>query len=43
MANRKVIFYKQHFQTFFNELDEKTKKKVLQVLAWIQSLDGNNG
>lgn len=39
MANRKVIFYKQHFQNFFNELDEKTKKKVLQVLTWIQSLD----
>ena len=39
MANRKVIFYKQYFQTFFNELNEKTKKKVLQVLVWIQSLD----
>lgn len=39
MANRKVIFYKQHFQNFFNQLDEKTKKKVLQVLTWIQSLD----
>ncbi len=39
MANRKVIFYKQYFQTFFEGLDEKTKKKVLQVLAWIQSLD----
>lgn len=39
MANRKVIIYKQHFQDFFNELDNKTRKKVLQVLAWIQSLD----
>lgn len=39
MANRKVIFYKQHFQKFFCDLDDKTKKKILQVLAWIQSLD----
>lgn len=39
MADRKIIFYKEHFQSFFNELDEKTKKKVLQVLLWIQSLD----
>lgn len=39
MANRKVIFYKQYFTKFFDGLDEKTKKKVLQVLVWIQSLD----
>lgn len=39
MSTRKVVFYKQHFQNFFNDLDEKTKKKVLQVLVWIQSLD----
>lgn len=39
MANRKVIFFKQHFQDFFNRLDEKTKRKIVQVLAWIQSLD----
>ena len=39
MANRKVIFYQHYFQDFFSGLDEKTKKKVLQVLTWIQSLD----
>lgn len=39
MAKRKVIFYKGYFQTFYNELDDKTRKKVLQVLTWIQSID----
>lgn len=39
MADRKIIFYKQYFQTFFNELDAKTKKKVLQVLKWIETID----
>ena len=39
MAERKVIFYKNYFKDFFSELDEKTKKKILQVLSWIQSLD----
>ena len=39
MANRKVIFYQHYFQDFFSGLEEKTKKKVLQVLTWIQSLD----
>ena len=39
MAKRKVIFYKSYFQDFFSKLDTKTRKKVLQVLSWIQSLD----
>lgn len=39
MAERKVIFYKNYFKDFFSELDEKTRKKILQVLSWIQSLD----
>lgn len=39
MDDRKIIFYKQYFQTFFNELDAKTKKKVLQVLKWIETID----
>lgn len=39
MAERKIIFYKNYFKDFFSELDDKTKKKVLQVLSWIQSLD----
>ena len=39
MANRTVKFYKDYFQTFFSTLDGKTRKKVLQVLSWIQSLD----
>ncbi|MBQ0062302.1 MAG: type II toxin-antitoxin system RelE/ParE family toxin [Bacteroidales bacterium] len=39
MANRKIKFYKEYFQDFYSELDERTQKKVLQVLVWIQSLD----
>lgn len=39
MANRKIVFYKQYFQEFFSELDNKTRKKIVQVLSWIQSLD----
>lgn len=39
MSKRKVIFYKDYFNDFFNQLDGKTKKKVLQVLSWVQSID----
>lgn len=39
MANRKIQFYKQYFNEFFLSLDSKTRKKVLQVLSWIQSID----
>lgn len=39
MAKRKVIFYKSYFQDFYDVLDSKTRKKILQVLSWIQSLD----
>lgn len=38
-GKKKVIFYKSYFQDFYSDLDAKTKKKVLQVLSWIQSLD----
>ena len=39
MAVRKIIFYKDYFKDFLAALDIKTRKKVLQVLLWIQSLD----
>ena len=39
MAKRKVVFYKTHFMDFYLGLDDKTRKKVLQVLSWIQSLE----
>lgn len=39
MAKRRIIFYKSYFQDFYNDLDAKTRKKILQVLSWIQSLD----
>lgn len=39
MAQRKVIFYKNYFTDFFQTLDDKTKKKIAQILVWLQSLD----
>ena len=38
-GERRIIFYKSYFQDFYNDLDAKTRKKILQVLSWIQSLD----
>lgn len=39
MADRKVIFYKNHFLDFFNQQNEKVKKKIAQTLVWIQTID----
>ena len=39
MAARKIILYKNYFKDFLAGLDAKTKKKVFQVLLWIQSID----
>lgn len=38
-GKRTITFYKDYFQEFFRTLDDKTRRKVLQVLSWIQSLD----
>lgn len=38
-GKRTITFYKDYFQEFFRTLDDKTKRKVLQVLSWIQSLN----
>lgn len=38
-GKRTITFYKDYFQEFFQTLDDKTKRKVLQVLSWIQSLN----
>jgi len=39
MADRKVIFYKNHFLDFFNQQNDKVKKKIAQTLVWIQTID----
>lgn len=39
MEKRKIIFYEHYFRDFFSEQDEKVKKKIAQVLIWIQTLD----
>lgn len=39
MADRKIIFYEDHFVDFFNTLNQKAKDKVLYVLRLIQIID----
>ena len=39
MAQRKIIFYKNYFSEFFGTLDDKVKRKVSQVLVWLQTID----
>ncbi len=36
---REIIFYKNYFRDFFDELDEKTKEKVDEVLFMIAILE----
>ena len=38
-SNREIIFYKDYFEQFFNQLDEKTKEKIDEVLFMITFLD----
>ena len=38
-SNREIIFYKDYFEQFFNQLDEKTKEKIDEVLFMISFLD----
>lgn len=39
MANRKIVWYKEYFTDFLSTLDDGTKRKVLQTLRLIQSID----
>ena len=39
MAQRKIIFYKHYYLDFYVKQTESVKKKINQVLVWIQSLD----
>lgn len=39
MANRTVKFYKHHFQEFLKAQSAPVKKKILQTLVWISTID----
>ncbi len=39
VAKRTIIFYKNYLRDFLNEQPAGVKRKVAQVLVWIQQLD----
>lgn len=39
MARREIRFYKNYFKEFFIDQEEKVRRKILQVLVWIQTID----
>jgi len=39
MAKRKIRFYKHYFNVFYAAQHEKVRRKIAQVLVWLQTLD----
>ena len=39
MANRKIVWYKEYFTSFLSALDDGPKRKILQILRMIQTID----
>ena len=39
MAQRKIIFYKHYYLDFYIKQTESVKKKINQVLVWIQTIN----
>ena len=39
MAQRKIIFYKHYYLDFYVKQTESVKKKINQVLVWIQTIN----
>lgn len=39
MAKREIRFYKHYFNEFFAAQDEKVRRKIAQILVWIQTID----
>lgn len=39
MAKREIKFYKHYFNEFFVAQDEKVRRKIAQILVWIQTID----
>jgi hypothetical protein len=38
-SNREIIFYRDYFESFFSQLDDKTKEKIDEVLYMITFLE----
>ena len=39
MANREIKFYKHYFNEFYVAQTDKVRKKIVQTLVWLQTLD----
>ena len=39
MANREIKFYKHYFNEFFVAQSEKVRRKIAQILVWLQTID----
>ena len=39
MAERKIKFYKNYFNEFFEAQNEKVRRKIAQTLVWLQTID----
>ena len=39
MVKREIRFYKHYFQEFYLAQEEKARRKIAQVLVWIQTID----
>ena len=39
MAKREIRFYKHYFNVFYAAQHEKDRRKIAQVLVWLQTLD----
>lgn len=39
MAERKIKFYKNYFNEFFEAQNEKVRRKIVQTLVWLQTID----
>ena len=36
---REIIFYKHYFKEFYVVQNEKVRRKIVQMLVWLQTLD----
>ncbi len=39
MAERKIKFYKNYFNEFFEAQNEKVRREIAQTLVWLQTID----
>lgn len=39
MANREILFYKNHFNEFYAAQSDKVRRKIAQTLVWIKTID----